>query len=759
MAASEVGRHAPPPPQKSNFHPDTLTDFIGERQLIFAYYFFWRSGTKLQKSLDGLFRSLVYNILKAYPDLIPTVFPRQWNEVTDPLRLQAPTHLNFRDEEIRTAFEKLVTRQDKHRRHRFCFFIDGLDEYEETRQLDYLAMTKLLQGWTSASGGNVKICVSSREYNVFENAFSVEKRIRLQDLTRTDMERYIEDMLQDMSSQNDRRFLTQRIADRADGIFLWVALVVKSIREVLDESQSLTILEQELEALPGELELLFHYLLCSIRMSARLKGYLLFDMVSFCISYFKEELPLLTCLFLEEYARNPQFATQSSASFAYSEMDITALQKLATQRLNGYSKGLLEVRGGGKGKYITVTHRSIMEFFQKPSVRAEIGPELGENTAGVAIPQLLLALLRWAEQTPVYDKVMWAFWTCKIMKLQLFKGPNPGKEAYVFLDRLDLELAEKIETSFNDLDLNKTALIRMTSNEVMAIEPIYSSNGNFSVTSTLLIAAALGQFGYVAWRISHPQLLLGKELERWAFLIWALKKGGLFSENDLLDPIEATMREDLKILCWRKLLLFMMQHHSKFIADSRESHVLGNLVELFGVGGVQFSMSFSGTRKMEIANEEDEDENITTDIHGSGGASSDNPTQGEVFEFCINHAHGGTDKVKVATIVEGSAFCLALQEGRIVTFKEMVEFWDWPNKEKILGRGDVEQDFQGGKYDSVYMDELGDLSKEAAMDVSEPKSQSLPIVLQNGQLQSRTQLFTFTRSHIATFLLGNQFPH
>ncbi|KAH8780592.1 hypothetical protein F5882DRAFT_406482 [Hyaloscypha sp. PMI_1271] len=157
---------------------------------------------------------------------------------------------------------------------------------------------------------------------------------------------------------------------------------------------------------------------------------------------------------------------------------------------------------------------------------------------------------------------------------------------------------------------------------------------------------------------------------------------------------------------------------------------------------------------MEIANEEDEDEHITTDIHDSGGASSDNPTQGEVFEFRISHAHGGTDKVKVATIVEGSAFCLALHEGRIVTFKEMVDFLDWPNKEKILGRADVEQGFQSEKCDSVYMDELGDLSKEAVKDVSESKSQSLPIALQNGQLQSRTQLFTFTRSHIATFLLG-----
>jgi hypothetical protein len=747
-------------PKKSTFSPDPLTDFIGERQLIFAHFFFWRSGTKLQKSLDGLFRSLVYNILEACPDLIPTVLPRQWNEVMNPLRLQAPTHLNFRDEDIRAAFEKLVTSQEIHRKHCFCFFVDGLDEYEETGPVDYLAMTKLLQGWTSSSAGNVKICVSSREYNVFENAFSVQKRIRLQDLTRADMEQYIEDMLQDMSSQNDRRLLAQQIADRADGIFLWVTLVVKSIREVLDESQSLTTLEQELEALPAELELLFYHLLRSIRISARLKGCLLFSMVPFCMSSFEEELPLLTCLFLEEYVRNPQFATQSSASFTYSEMDTTTLQKLATQCLNGYCKGLLEVRGGGRWKYITVTHRSIIEFFQKPSVRAEIESELGGNTAVVAIPQLLLAQLRWAEQTPIDDKVMWAFWTYNIMKLHVFQGPNQGKDAYDFLDRLDLELAEKIETSFGDLSLNKTALLRMTPHKSIAIEGICSTNGNFSVTSTLLIAAALGQFGYVAWRISHPRPLLGKELERWAFLIQALNIGGLFSGKNLLDPVEATMREDLKVLCWRKFLLFVMQYYSKFTADSRESHVLGKLFELFTTSGVQFRMSFSGTKKMEIANEEDDkDEHITNDIHDSGGASSDNPAQGDVFEFFISHTHGRTDKVKVATVVTGSAFYLALQERRIVSFKEMVDFWDWPNKEKILGRADVEQGSQDGERNSVYMDELGDLSKEAVTDISEPKSQSLPITLQNDQLQSRTQLFTFSRSHLATFLLGNQFSY
>lgn len=612
----------------------------------------------------------------------------------DPLRLQAPTHLNFRGEDIRAAFEKLITSQEIHRKHCFCFFIDGLDEYEETRQLDYLAMTKLLQGWTSSSAGNVKICVSSREYNVFEFAFSVRQRIRLQDLTRADMERYIEHMLHDMSSQNDRRLLARQIVDRADGIFLWVALVVTSIREVLDESPSLTTLEQELEALPAELELLFHHLLRSIRKSARFKGCLLFSMVTFFASCFGENLPLLPCLFLEEYVRNPQFATQSSASFTYSKMDMTTLQQVATQRLNGYCKGLLEVRGGDSWKYITVTHRSIAEFFQKPSVRAEIESEVGENAADVAIPQLLLAQLRWAGQTPI-DKVMWAYWTCRIMKLQAINSLNPGIDAYNFLDLLDVELAEKIETTSGDFSLNKTALVRARlsygSISIMPM-PQNSTNGNFSVTSTLLIAAALGEFGYVAWRMPHLQLLSGKQLETWVFLIRALKIGGLFSEENLSDPIE-----NLKVLCWRKFLLFVMQYHSKFTTNSSESQVLGELVELFATSGTKFNMSISGTKKMEIADEEVEGkELIMTDVQDGRAVYLDNPAQGKVFEFRINHAHGGTDIFKVTDVLKGSAFYLAVEKGQTVTFGEMIKFWDWPNKEKILRRADVEQDSHDG---------------------------------------------------------------
>jgi hypothetical protein len=46
-----------------------------------ADFFFWYSGTTLQKSQLGLLRSLLYDILRKNINLIPVVLPQQWAEM------------------------------------------------------------------------------------------------------------------------------------------------------------------------------------------------------------------------------------------------------------------------------------------------------------------------------------------------------------------------------------------------------------------------------------------------------------------------------------------------------------------------------------------------------------------------------------------------------------------------------------------------------------------------------------------------------
>src|ERR1700681_2535463 len=63
-------------------HEDTATNlenWAKGRQLIVAQFFFWNAGRQaLQKSQEGLLRSILYQILRQTPDLIPYASPALW---------------------------------------------------------------------------------------------------------------------------------------------------------------------------------------------------------------------------------------------------------------------------------------------------------------------------------------------------------------------------------------------------------------------------------------------------------------------------------------------------------------------------------------------------------------------------------------------------------------------------------------------------------------------------------------------------------
>jgi hypothetical protein len=65
-------------------HPRTISHLAvwkGDLDLYITQFFFWSSGTSLQKSQVGLLRSLLYDILSKVPHLIPVLFPSQWGEI------------------------------------------------------------------------------------------------------------------------------------------------------------------------------------------------------------------------------------------------------------------------------------------------------------------------------------------------------------------------------------------------------------------------------------------------------------------------------------------------------------------------------------------------------------------------------------------------------------------------------------------------------------------------------------------------------
>ncbi len=345
--------------------------------------------------MTGLIRSLLHDILRACPDLIRDTLPDYWTQL-ESTPWQAQRKLPLSDKSIRAAFSRLISDKNLYRNHCFCFFIDGLDEYDGTHQEDAKTLVDLLYSWVKLAPETVKICVSSREDNVFINAFLPDQRIRLHDLTRSDITSYVLDKLRHMDYEEHKSTLTEAIVENAQVIFVWVTLVVKRVREQIENGINIDILEREIYALPKLLSGLFEYILNSLVDTDLKAAYQTFSMV-FKLNEYKSDSPLrLTLLsysFLDDYAQDPKFALEDFKRRSLDPEETALRIESARKRLNVCCRGLLEVRWNGKDDTIAITHRSIPEFLSSRPQKDRMEQHLnGFNTVD-AISQLTLAEL------------------------------------------------------------------------------------------------------------------------------------------------------------------------------------------------------------------------------------------------------------------------------------------------------------------------------------------------------------------------------
>jgi hypothetical protein len=179
------------------------------------------------------------------------------------------------DLDVRKAFEALTTK-GSFSQHRFCFFVDGLDEYDG----QYTAQIKLardLQRW--ASGADVKICASSRPYIQFDKLVASEdRRIHLHELTRHDVYLFSRKMIEDNLEDDLKRVkgyylrLVEKVVNKSEGVFLWARLVICSLLEGMFRHDKEDVLEGKLNVLPPDINGLYTGLLNSLSPDDRVRA-------------------------------------------------------------------------------------------------------------------------------------------------------------------------------------------------------------------------------------------------------------------------------------------------------------------------------------------------------------------------------------------------------------------------------------------------------------------------------------------------------
>ena len=240
---------------------DVLGQWAGSRKLMVPTFFFWTAGTQLQRSVSGLLRSLIYQILEANRWLIMALGQRNSAFRLQAHNLQGPeAHTVWTEKRLLTCFSTIVKKISES--HGICFFIDGLDEVEG----DHYELIEIIVNLTDREG--IKCCVSSRPEKPFQD-FGSSSMLRLQDLTRLDIKGYVWSKLRalpqiaNLSAEglDPKVRLLKSVVDKADGVFLWVELVVKHQIIGIRFNDSFEMLQQRLNSLPPKVEDLYSNML------------------------------------------------------------------------------------------------------------------------------------------------------------------------------------------------------------------------------------------------------------------------------------------------------------------------------------------------------------------------------------------------------------------------------------------------------------------------------------------------------------------
>ncbi|KAJ2986586.1 hypothetical protein NUW58_g4954 [Xylaria curta] len=260
-----------------------LRTWAGDKRLLCAAFFFWAAGSSEQRSLTGLYRSILVTLLSQENGLIPEVFPEFWvNGQSTAHDLAGLTRPHIIEAAFQTLLGKALSSG-----YRICLFIDGLDEYESADREGCWELARRIVGWADSSSRAIKLCVSSRPYDEFQTTFAPfplmnRTQIHLHQLNRSDIERHCDKTLSVAKEfpgipdpakaelfirQIDKfsEYFVHEIGRRAEGVFLWAVLVARIIISEARRGGSNEHLKEKLDEMPDAMNELYDKMLSSLK--------------------------------------------------------------------------------------------------------------------------------------------------------------------------------------------------------------------------------------------------------------------------------------------------------------------------------------------------------------------------------------------------------------------------------------------------------------------------------------------------------------
>lgn len=317
-------------------------------------FFFNARGDTLEKTTEGMLRSVLLQVLEKFEDL---------QDLLDDTACLPEHHIDssmWTIQLLQETFSSVVSRINK---RRVTCFIDALDECDEDEVRNMVEFFESLGDWATQIGNKLYICLSSRHYPYIDIRYGKKLVLEHQPDHGKDLETYVHGRLRtgDGPWIQDIR---SRVVSKADGVFMWAVLVVDILNKEFRRGRHFAV-EARLEQTPSQLSELFK------------------DMLKRDTDNMAE---LLLCIQWTLYAKKP--LKREEFYFAVvSGISPTSLAEWNPEHINlddmerfvlSSSKGLAEVTRS-KTKTVQFIHESVRDFLIKDNGLRDLWQELGED--------------------------------------------------------------------------------------------------------------------------------------------------------------------------------------------------------------------------------------------------------------------------------------------------------------------------------------------------------------------------------------------
>ncbi|KAH6957864.1 hypothetical protein BKA56DRAFT_680749 [Ilyonectria sp. MPI-CAGE-AT-0026] len=381
-----------------------------DKDIYILYCFDANNGSSLQTSQQGLYRSILYQILdQINPSGITSHYVGGWDETENAHR------------DIVTLKDRILWLLSQAGAGIVNIYVDALDEcvgqdkYETSPAIEILEFLEAM----GETGAPLRVCLSIRNGKRFGSHLNPTQKIRIDQRNHKSIHRYIEDRLKPPGTLGFRTALIQNLLSRSSNMFQWVVLVVRRINEMTNRGASEEEVLTEVGRLPKELEALYESFLMRIDPENRGEAITLLQLVQVAM----RPLKLSEIISALEYANGTDDGRKE-----YSPMSLQQLD----DRVQFLCQGLVETKVIRRSRIavfamdteytyeeevlVQLTHPSVREFLEQRKQLDINSPLQSVTQSHLRVARLCMRVVKLNDANSSFLSYASQFWTMHARK-------------------------------------------------------------------------------------------------------------------------------------------------------------------------------------------------------------------------------------------------------------------------------------------------------------------------------------------------------